>query len=1013
MKKIIIISLLFLSFLSLFSEVLKEDIIKNPKREVTTYTTSRVKDRAIMDLTVKKLNIRPITYSSLDEKKIVFELNKLATITSKYLITTSISLIPREVKVNGRGVTREKTGVILNHTLQEKIDENRDILTIGIDKNYQTPFYISRVNKQTGELLEVYEYKDSKKTKVMVRSGAVAKQGNTPLGVFYLGAIIPGETNKEALISMNAGTDYTTWFNGVSGGLENEKIVVRNSDLTGVQEIDATLSMWWDIGLVDNTIYDIWRFETTKQMSGVSDPTTSDVVHKVLYAADWRVGLWTSIPKVALYQGFQVNISVTEKNIKSGFFGIKGADLPRKVYTSDKIGNTYDVTTPGVVEFLVQREHLQKNLSINEILNPTVNINGKNYNLLTMENLRDLGYSSKFNFEVTGKDVTKGIKMDTGYGLLIPTELGEGEYEIQVIASSSEYGDKLQYDNTPDTLVIRYTKGEVNENLILDELNLYEFEKDSWGRWKNIFRELIAYAGTTNTKGENYSFKNSRLPYQDFDLKSTKRIKLYKEGVFKGESTLHVNDRVEIVSEDLGFGTDGGNLLGEFFIDKKGYEYFGDAEYELEFFDDSKQIGGMNISIIKDRGINIGEVAYEIDGLLLEYMQNTGAEQFFIGMSSSIGDTFPENKYQDLIMKRATSINQSIGTLVPTQIVNVTENPTANFGYKMKPISRKIGAGLSYNRLGTHQEIIYFGILDNVVSPSDIQDKIIFNLKCLNEGNLYSDSFYTGFQINDGRTYEMKYEFIKSNTTSYKKANYYINTTDFEIGEEYIFDLTTGKEVTNDMNSVRVLGKVGEAFEYRLLGNATPDMGAFSVEELSSKLSVAGLENYSISLEKDELNRRTLLKIQKNSSVKISDKSIEGKINFYDITVGKVNLTISDEGPSFELIDNGELDFGILTYDPYNTYVKGEKIFSVKNSNSYPITFSLVQENGELKHISNSNSRIPIERMRVVQNSKLPNRDKVNTFLLEGYAKPYRNMVSGEYTGEITIEITIDTTSSN
>ena len=259
----------------------------------------------------------------------------------------------------------------------------------------------------------------------------------------------------------------------------------------------------------------------------------------------------------------------------------------------------------------------------------------------------------------------------------------------------------------------------------------------------------------------------------------------------------------------------------------------------------------------------------------------------------------------------------------------------------------------------------------------------------------------------------MKYEFVKSTKTSYKEASYTIDTTDFQVGKEYTFDLSTGDEIVDNGNTIKKkLTKSGEVFEYSLLGNSNPDMAAFTVEDLASKLSTAGLDNYTIKLEKDSTNRKTLLKIKKNSSVKLENKKLEGKINFYDITVGKITLNISDKGPSFELIDDGELDFGILTYDPYNTYVKGEKIFSVKNPNSYPITFTLQKNSGILTSVSSSTSTIPVENLKITQSKKIPI-NGVNTFLLEGYAKPYPNMASGEYTGEIMIDITIDTTSSN
>lgn len=38
----------------------------------------------------------------------------------------------------------------------------------------------------------------------------------------------------------------------------------------------------------------------------------------------------------------------------------------------------------------------------------------------------------------------------------------------------------------------------------------------------------------------------------------------------------------------------------------------------------------MNISVIKDRGIDIGSVSYEVDNLLIDYMKATGTGQFLL-----------------------------------------------------------------------------------------------------------------------------------------------------------------------------------------------------------------------------------------------------------------------------------------------------------------------------------------------------------------------------------------------
>lgn len=1020
MKKIILIFLLLSSYLVSFSEIEQEDVTKNPLREVTTYTTARIREKAILDLTVEKLNIRGITYSKLEDGDMVFEINKTEGIIPKYLVTTSTDLIPRDIKVNGKNINRDTKGKKLEFTYKEDIENLRDNIYIEIAQNFTPPLYISKLDSKTGKLLEVYEYKEIPKTR-RARSTGTVNPGNTTLNSFYLGKMIPGEILEKGGFSMDGGKEYTEWFNGIEGGFENKSMTFNKRDTSQNIPINATVSVWWDIELLKGyTINDVWEFDKTKQLTGVSDSTSSKIAHKVIYAADWRGTWWTSVPQVKLYHGFTINIPSSYKNKAFGLYGIREYEIPGRVLrTSDKKGNIYDITTPELIEFLVQRDPRTINVRVVRESNPIITMGGQAYSKFSLNNFSQHGYSFRFSYNTAGKDAGKGISIGPYDGLLIPTNLPSGTYEIDVVAQLSGINDNLQIGGQPDKIIIEYERQP--DVLTLEELDLRSFLTNTWGRWKDIFTNIKAYAGSTNKLGQRFGFKFGIFPDQNFDLKQVKKIKLFKEGIEVANSISHSNGRVDVNYEDLGFGIDGGELLGEFFIDKKGYYYFGDAEYRLDFYDEEDRLfGRMNISVIKDRGIDIGSVSYEVDNLLIDYMKATGTGQFFIGISDNIG-AFPQNKYKDLIIKGSGSyINSEITSIIPKEVVNVTENGTANLGFKVKSNSRQIdrGAGggqirISYNRDNSSREVIYYNLINTAVTLSDLQDKIIFNLKTLNESNSYSDSFYTGFQIDDGRVYEMKYEFVKSTKTSYKEASYTIDTTDFQVGKEYTFDLSTGDEIVANGNTTKKkLTKSGEVFEYSLLGNSNPDMAAFTVEDLASKLSTAGLDNYTIKLEKDSTNRKTLLKIKKNSSVKLENKKLEGKINFYDITVGKITLNISDKGPSFELIDDGELDFGILTYDSYNTYVKGEKIFSVKNPNSYPITFTLQKNSGILTSVSSSTSTIPVENLKITQSKKTPI-NGVNTFLLEGYAKPYPNMDSGEYTGEIMIDITIDTTSSN
>ena len=81
MKKIILIFLLLSSYLVSFSEIEQEDITKNPLREVTTYTTARIRQKAIVDLTVEEL-------SRLFDKIVVFDKEEITKdIMQEYNLT--------------------------------------------------------------------------------------------------------------------------------------------------------------------------------------------------------------------------------------------------------------------------------------------------------------------------------------------------------------------------------------------------------------------------------------------------------------------------------------------------------------------------------------------------------------------------------------------------------------------------------------------------------------------------------------------------------------------------------------------------------------------------------------------------------------------------------------------------------------------------------------------------------------------------------------------------------------
>ena len=175
--------------------------------------------------------------------------------------------------------------------------------------------------------------------------------------------------------------------------------------------INATVSVWWDIELLKGyTINDVWEFDKTKQLTGVSDSTSSKIAHKVIYAADWRGTWWTSVPQVKLYHGFTINIPSSYKNKAFGLYGIREYEIPGRVLrTSDKKGNIYDITTPELIEFLVQRDPRTINVRVVRESNPIITMGGQVYSKFSLNNFSQHGYSFRFSYNTAGKDAGKGI----------------------------------------------------------------------------------------------------------------------------------------------------------------------------------------------------------------------------------------------------------------------------------------------------------------------------------------------------------------------------------------------------------------------------------------------------------------------------------------------------------------------------------------------------------------------------------------------------------------------------
>ena len=201
-KYFIYFILLLVSSIMIFSkppQAPNKLVTENPKREVTTVEASKNREHAEMDITVKKLNLKSLISYKLSDLEFYIQLPKNETLNQDevYFVSKTVDDIPNISTVNGKKVfsNLEK---FKNYNIKTKdfIYTHKDnfILIdrapIGIKE-----FVVSKLNKTTGEINQVYSSKDFKETPVEKISGVI-EPGNTHV-VFNLSEEILKELTTE------------------------------------------------------------------------------------------------------------------------------------------------------------------------------------------------------------------------------------------------------------------------------------------------------------------------------------------------------------------------------------------------------------------------------------------------------------------------------------------------------------------------------------------------------------------------------------------------------------------------------------------------------------------------------------------------------------------------------------------------------------------------------------------------------------------------------------------------
>lgn len=219
-KKISLFILVFLlTLITLVSfanppEALNHLITENPYKEVKTVTADKTRENAEMNISVNKLNLKPIDTYQLSENEYYIDLpkdNKLS-LDEVYFISKNIEEIPDISNVNGKKIISNinKFKDYSIETADFNYIQGDNFILIDKAPALINNFIVSRLNRKTGETSQVYLAKDFKKTS-MTRVDGVVIDG-APHIIFKLSDEILEElTNEKKEIKI--GKNFRDVFN--------------------------------------------------------------------------------------------------------------------------------------------------------------------------------------------------------------------------------------------------------------------------------------------------------------------------------------------------------------------------------------------------------------------------------------------------------------------------------------------------------------------------------------------------------------------------------------------------------------------------------------------------------------------------------------------------------------------------------------------------------------------------------------------------------------------------------
>lgn len=435
MKKNIFIFFMLLMAIVLGDEIKipHERITENPKMEVTTVESKKLKENAKLDISVNKKNIEEIEGIEKDGK-IVFILpeDKIKMIRDEEIIVVkSLAELPKTYQGN----KRNKRATAKTYSIEE--DERTGVKSVTIDKSEgETQVYIALVDKSTGVVNNV------------VLGNIKLNKINIELDKYQI--TVDRRLLIKHYINTNGGLADTLYnWNNAMDGDHHPELVKVNKKLESIPEVTGE---WLALGDIQNasshghgTRLDIDDIETNLILAktGRKIPGGIDAYYKLGEQSVFLYGLndettnkVTSKITNVYYQGNDTNIYVLpiERIVENNLEVVGVAELNLTSLEKDKV-YTFDSNETG---------------SVASIEDSTIKLTLKSGKLPQTNGYYTKNITTRLNVSINGTSATNvpgkvyentnyRISLDNVYGNLEITKLKEDISYSDIVSISYKY----------------------------------------------------------------------------------------------------------------------------------------------------------------------------------------------------------------------------------------------------------------------------------------------------------------------------------------------------------------------------------------------------------------------------------------------------------------------------------------------------------------------------------------------------------------------------------------------